>query len=99
MRRKPSLGIDGMLTSRLPGHAERTMRVSRLGEDAAVMAAAGEHKSNFCVGQKVELEHRMPRRDVIALGAEHEERLLYVEEGDWPAADLETAFCEIVIEE
>lgn len=69
-----------------------------LGEDTGVVAAVGERERHL-VGEQVELEYRAPRRHVIALGADREDRRRYVVQRDAPATHLEAALGEIVIEE
>jgi hypothetical protein len=70
-----------------------------LGDDARIVAAAGEHEGDLCVGQKMDLVHRAPGRYVIALGADREDRDPDVGEGDGSPIDLVAPCGQVIIEE
>jgi hypothetical protein len=48
--------------------------VTGFADDARVVAAGCQHEGQLAIVLMVQLEHRMPRRDVIALGSHHEHR-------------------------
>ena len=71
----------------------------RVRDDAGVVAARRQQEGYIRVGQQVDLEDRAPRRHVIALRADGEDRRADVADGDGPAVDLEAALGKIVVEE
>ena len=56
-----------------------------LGDDARVVAAAGQHEGHFGVAQVVQLVDRAPWRDVVALGPDHEDRQAQIGQRDGAA--------------
>src|SRR5271166_6855750 len=66
--------------------------------NAAIVPAIGERESDFGSSQVVNLEHRAPRRDVVALGADDENGQPNVLQGDPAAVELEAALGEVVLQ-
>ena len=66
--------------------------------NASIMAAVGERESDFGAGQVVHLEHRAPRRDVVALGPDDENGQSNVLQGDPAAIELKAALGEVVVQ-
>lgn len=56
-------------------------------DDACVVAAAGEHKRDLGMAQVVQFVHGTPGRDVVALRANQEYRLVDIAQGDCVAVD------------
>jgi hypothetical protein len=68
---------------------EAAVRVARLVDDADVVAAAGEHERQLGgVALQTQLADRAPRRDVIPLRGDDEDRHVDVTDADRPAAHL-----------
>ena len=63
------------------------MPMTRLADDAGVVAAARQHEGDVGVGEVVDLVDRAPRRDVVALGADGEDRHADILQRDRPAVD------------
>ena len=94
-----TFGIDVSLVMAVRGHAEMSVRVPRLRQDAGVVSAVREQERHIGIGQEMDLEDRAPGRDVVPFGAHGEDRHANVVDADRPAADLEAAFRQIVVEE
>ena len=73
--------------------------MARLADDAGIVAARGENEGHLRVGEEPELVDRLPRRDVVLLGADQEDRGIDVAERDHPARDGIAPCREPVLEE
>ena len=82
----------------VPGRPEVPARVSRLGQDAGIVSAVGQHERHVGIGQEVELEHRAPRRNVVLFGSEGEDGNANVVDGNRAPVHLEAALRKIVVE-
>ena len=65
--------------------------VAGLAQDAAVVPAARQHEGQIAVGEELHLVDRVPGRDVVLLGSDHEERRGDVLERDHPPVNREAA--------
>ena len=95
----PRVRIEVAIVRGLEKHLEAGARVVRSRDDAGVVAAAREQEGHVSVGEQVDLEHRAPGRDVVALRPDGEDRRADVAERDRPAVDREAALGEIIVEE
>ena len=77
---------------------EVAARMAGLADDACVVAAGRQHEGQRAIIQQVQLEHRMPGRNVIALRPDDEHRQFDIAERERTARNLETTFCEIIVE-
>ena len=75
------------------------MRVAGFADDAGIVATAGEHEGHLGVREQPELVDGLPRRDVILLGADHEDRRIDVAQRDHPAIHRIAPGGEPVLEE
>ena len=79
--------------------AEMAVRMTGFADDAGVVAARGQHEGQLAIVEQVQLEHRMPGRDMVALRPHDEHRQLDVAQRQRAAGDLEAPLCKIVVEE
>ena len=68
-----------------------------LGDDAGVVAAAGEEIGDLGVGEQMNLMGRPPRRDVIPLRADSENGDANVMQRDRAAVRVKAPFGEIIV--
>ena len=72
----PLFGFHPGTVCRTYGALKTAMRVTRLGNDARVVASAGQNECDFCSAQMVQLVDRAPWRDMVALCPHHEYGLM-----------------------
>ena len=63
------------------------VRVPRLRQDAGIVSAVRQHEGDLGIGQKMEFEHRPPRRDMVPFGAHCEYRGSDIVDGDGSIVD------------
>src|SRR5579871_4193191 len=95
---EPGIGVDVGRASFSRLHAKMTMRVTGFREYPGVMSTICQDKSNFGLGEEAELEHRPPRRHMVALGADHEYRRTDVQQHDRSILDREPTLGEVIVE-
>src|SRR5262245_26428418 len=95
----PAFWVDVAVRGRPSGDAVAATGMPRLGHDPGIMATAGQEKGYFGVGQQVQFVDRSPWGDMVALGADGEDRRSYIGERHRPPFDLVTAFGQVVAQE
>ena len=68
-------------------------------DDPGIVPAARQHEGDVGVGQQMDLEGRPPRRDMVLLGADREDRRAQVGQRNRSAADPEASFGQVIVQE
>src|SRR5271157_3611715 len=72
--RGPGVGIWPGVLRRGRGDSEMPVALPGRRHHAAIVPAVDEDECDLGIGQEVDLEHRAPWRDMIALGPDHKYR-------------------------
>ncbi len=97
-RRQPGLRGQRRLSRRAQQAAKAPPRMARFADDAGVVAAAGQHERQRGRRQAVQLVDRTPRRHMVRLGADAEDRQAQVRQSHRSAIHGEAAGGQVVVQ-
>src|ERR1700722_8781032 len=80
-------------------NAEMAVRMTGFADNTGVMAPRSQHESQFAIVQQMQLENRMPGRDMVTLRPDDKHRQLHVSQRERATANLEATLCKIIVEE
>jgi hypothetical protein len=94
---QPLVRAEDLIAVAVMRDAVVTAIVTGLADDAGIVPAIGQGEGDIRVGQLVDLVDRPPRRDVVVLGADGEDRHAQTLQGDRPAIDHEAPIGESLL--
>ena len=96
--RKPCVRIHMRGVMRACQYTEMAAFPAGFGYNSAIVAATGQYKCDFRIGQLVNLEGRRPWGDVIEFCANREGRGSNIAEEDGPIVHLQPSFGQIIVQ-
>ncbi|MCO1337224.1 hypothetical protein MO867_23165, partial [Microbulbifer sp. OS29] len=74
-----------------------TVRVTRLTDNARIIAATGQQEGHIGVGKQVDFVYRTPGRDMVPLRADRKDGHADIGQRYRPVADAKMPFREVII--